>query len=123
MVLRSRMQAKLAAAANHYLIDTANIYDQSDEKDETGAQSATRHPSCTTRCRLIAAGKSNQTGVEEAGRQETMSEMYRLIVPADVTLTVNQRVVVNGGQFEVTRIEDKWSNSLFRSALLEARHE
>jgi hypothetical protein len=117
------MQAKLAAAAGQYLIDTATIYAQSDEKDAAGAQSSTRQPVLTTPCRLLSAGKSNQAAVVEAARQETMSEIYRMIVPASVILEVNQRVVVNGGTFEITRIEDKWSNPLFKTALLEARHE
>ncbi len=123
MVLRARMQAKLAATALQYLIDIATIYVQSDEKDAAGAQSTTRTPVITTPCRLISAGKSNQTAVAEAARQETLSEMYRMLVPCDVTLEVNQRVVVNGKTFEITRIEDKWTNALFKAALLEARHE
>lgn len=68
-------------------------------------------------CRLIRGGQQREAA--EVVEQEMMRETYRLILPLDVTIGADMRVIVwgeTGGTFEVVsvqaRLTDKFYNTV-----------
>jgi len=73
-------------------------------------------------CRVITVGSTRGTSaVNEAGAQENLQQEYRLEVTVDIALSVNQRVMVDGEQYNIVRIEKALTDELFHQAIMTRR--
>lgn len=72
-------------------------------------------------CRVIQAGQFNAAAVQVVGSQETLPEMYRLALPPETPLDVDQRVTVDGVTYNVVRMETALTDEVFRHALIVRR--
>lgn len=72
-------------------------------------------------CRVIQAGQFNADAVQNVGARETLPEMYRLALPPETALDVNQRVTVDDIVYNVVRLETALTSEIFRHALIVRR--
>lgn len=69
-------------------------------------------------CRIIRAGQNTSGEAGMQGRQEVMEDRYRLSVPVDTALAIDQRVTVNGVTYDVVNIISAWSDAVDAQAII-----
>lgn len=72
-------------------------------------------------CRVIKAGQFSTDAVQLVGQRETLPEMYRIALPPDTELDVDQRITVDGVTYNVVRLETALTDAVFRHALITLR--
>lgn len=72
-------------------------------------------------CRIIKLGRRNDSAIAEAGSAETMRDEYRLIVSRSTPLGADMRVVIDGLQYGVVRIETALADEAFHAAIVNRR--
>ena len=101
-----------------WLKDTAKIEVQQSSKGTMNEPlDAWTIVTASVACRVIGAEQSDAAFV---GSQETIADMYRLVVPAGTALAANQRVTVTstGYVYQVVGFINDLTDELFRTAVI-----
>lgn len=74
-------------------------------------------------CRLIRidAGQDKQASI--VGGQETLTDQYRLIIPAAQTVDVNYRVLIAGDTYTIIGVQTDLTDRTFNAVLLSRQRE
>ncbi|GEM_PF-1077672 len=72
-------------------------------------------------CRVITARRSDLSGVALINGRETLQSTYRLTLPHDTELGVDDRVTINNTIYHVVRVETDLTDRVFVSAILARR--
>jgi hypothetical protein len=70
------------------------------------------------KCRVIRSGSRSSSASEQVGNQETIREMYRLIVPRGTALDIDQRVTVNGLVYQIVDVVTAWTDAVDAQAIM-----
>lgn len=118
--MNPQLQSYLQNSVARFLTQTCQIEAETGAQDQYGSPTHAEAALTTTPCRLIAAGRWGDATMTDASKDSMRSE-YRLIVGADVALSVDQRVTVDGLLYDVVKIETQLSDRAFRSAVVYRR--
>lgn len=112
--------ARLRAITARYMTDTCTI------EAQVKAQGKYReeHPVWQTlytglRCRLITIGTRNNNELVLSSDRESIRETYKLIVPYDTALAIDQRVTIRGKTYTVVSIMTERSETTDAQAIME----
>jgi head-tail adaptor len=72
-------------------------------------------------CRVIVARRSDLSAVSITAGRETLQDIYRLTLPHDSSITVDDRVTVGGAIFHVVRVETELTDAVFTTVILSRR--
>lgn len=100
------------------LVDSCTIQAETSTTGSYGQNVVAWSDVATAKCRLLPAGQGEQEKVIEFAGQDAIADTKRLIVPANTALDVGQRVIVNGITYYVGSLDVKWSDEVFRAALI-----
>src|SRR5690242_7804430 len=118
-MISSQLTAYIRRIAGTFLTDTCLIERESETTGEYGEPVHAWEVTATgVTCRLIKAGQFNTPGGETPGAQETLQDLYRLVVAQTVTLDVDYRVTVNDAVYQVVRLESELTDEGFHAALV-----
>jgi Phage head-tail joining protein. len=113
-----RQVVRMRAIADGYLTQRCEIEQEQMLLDGYGAMlHSWQVVASDVRCRVIQERRTGSQMVE-SGNQETMREMYRLIVPMGVVLRADQRVRVDGALYTVVSAEDALTDVLQASGTI-----
>jgi len=122
-MISSQTVAWMRRYAERYLTQTALIEVQASTLDSFGGRTdAWETVAADVPCAIIRNVKISGDDIVQEGRRETMQSRYRLVVPHDTALSVDQRVTVDGEVYHVVAIEIRTTNSVTATAIItEAR--
>lgn len=121
-MLNDFIHSQILASARKWLKDTCTITYQKPITDKYGAQ--TKQPVMVAQdvpCRVIEAGGQRGSAIEQAANQETLVEEYRLAVPIDTALDVDQEVAVGSAVYQIVRLDTSMTDKVFRHAIMVRR--
>ncbi len=119
MPASSQFVAYLQRVTGTFLTDSALIEKESQSVGQYGEPlHAWQVTDASAVCRLIQGAKATTTPDFVSGAQETMPDLYTLVVEADTELDVNYRVTVNEIVYQVVRLEAELTDKGFRTALV-----
>ena len=95
--------AQIRRLKRRTLIERCDIQRETDVETALGHERQWVDVAADIPCRLIRASRG-MTGLVEG--QEIQTEQYRLILPYDTVLTVNNRVIVDGVSYDVQDVRD-----------------
>ncbi|MEQ9027565.1 MAG: head-tail adaptor protein [Aggregatilineales bacterium] len=120
MPLRSRMQAIIERRLETFLNQTCDIQREDDARGEYGERiHIWTTVASAVACRVVSVNSSS-TSSESAmsGRQETIVDTYKLILPNGTTVGVDYRVIVGGQTFDVVNVFDRWTDRMDTQVLI-----
>lgn len=118
--ISARTLAVVRQNVNEMLTDTCTIYRESGGKDTSGAPTHSESiVASAVACRVIQSESRFQNQTQVVAGQEALVEQLRLITPVGTPFTVNDRVVLSGGQiYQVVGVEDGLTDSAFANAAI-----
>jgi head-tail adaptor len=109
----------LRNAALYWLKETCNIEKQSDTLDETGSPIQTWDTvASNVPCRVITAGQSSSSAAAIVGSAESMTDLYKIVLPANTSIDINCRITVNGETFNIVRLETALTDEVYTQAII-----
>ncbi len=126
MFTSSFMLNRLKASAELWLNQTCTIEVQEYTTSEIASQvKAWSVVATNVPCRVIqATSRSSSSQAALVGKQESLTELYRIALPPlDSTtyswgLTVDQRITVGDHKYQVIAVEQELADEIFRHALI-----
>ena len=119
MGVSAQTLAYIRRVANAFLTDTCLIERESESVGAYGEPTHAWEVTATdVACRLIQAGQQNVAAAGVTGSQETLPDLYRLVIPRTITLDIDYRVTVNGAVYSVVRLETALTDESSHTALV-----
>ena len=112
------LRAALRTTTNKWLNDTCKIEAVSTTIGDLGdVIESWAVVSASTDCRVIGAARSDTTSVEG---QETMTDVFRIVMPAATALEAGQRITVTGlgHVYQVSGVITDMTDELFTAAIV-----
>lgn len=117
--LSNRALAQIQTMVEQTLTDTCEIQSKVEVNDSYGSTSKQWTVRLTDQpCRVISVGGRGRNSLDEIGAQEAMVESVRLVLPHDVAIHQDERVVVGGHTYAVTGVRDSYTNRVDTQAIL-----
>lgn len=121
MVLNNHMKAAIRRQVMRWLKDRCEILAETHTFDETGAPVVSwSSVQADIPCRMIL-NKRGGYAPALVGEQDSIQETYRLALPADVALTTDQRIQLNGVVYAVVGFEDGMTDQMTNIAYVSRR--
>lgn len=117
--MHSAVRAYIRRMTKSYLTSRCTIQTEVSGRGDFG-QNATYWSDVATdvACRKLPAGQSDSERVIDFAGQESINELYRLILPSTFALEVGQRIIINGVTYYVASLLVGVTDEAFRAAII-----
>lgn len=117
--LNSMTRSAIKTSVNRFLKDSATITQDVITLDQYNGQVHTPQVvGVSVPCRIIMLDRSNVSRAGLVGEQESMRDMYRIVVKQGTNLAVDQQIQVNGLTYNVVNILSELTDEVFESAIV-----
>lgn len=121
-LVNATLRAQIKGMTDAQLTDTCVIEQETETRGSMGEPIIVWElVAANVPCRVIKPGQANTNAGDIVANQETLQDLYRLIVPNTVALGVDQRVTTDGFVYNIVRIETALTDDVFHMALITRR--